>query len=266
MEFGEIFSNALKYPVSDYQKLLMLGLVFVISSLPAILAIFGFYNTTFASIWSIVSIIISILVLGYGLSVIRESIDLNDEIPAFDWTNNLVDGIKSFVVAFVYYLVPAIVVSLVSIISLGSAFSTLPKSTLNIISNATSMNTVINAIPPQTWAALGYGLAVVVMVAIVLFVIFGLFQTVATCRLAKYGTFGEAFAFGEVFNDIKQIGILKLLGFLIVLAILASVMGAVIGLLVLIPYVGIIIGYLVGNSFILLFSNRAIGLLYSDVE
>ncbi|WP_407414554.1 DUF4013 domain-containing protein [Methanobrevibacter sp.] len=266
MEFGEIFSNALKYPVSDYQKLLMVGLVFIVASLPAVLALFGFYNSTFSTIWSIVSLIISILFLGYGLSVIRQSIDLNDEIPAFDWANNLVDGIKSFVVSFVYYLVPAIIVSIISIISLGSAFSTLPKSAIDAMGNATTTNAFINAIPPQTWAALGYGLAVVAIVAIILFIIFGLFQTVATCRLAKYGSLGEAFAFGEVYGDIKKIGILKLLGFLIVLAIIASVIGAVIGLLALIPFIGIIIGYLIGNSFILLFANRAIGLLYSDVE
>ena len=266
MEFGEIFTNALKYPISDYPKLLILGVVLLISSVPAILAMFGFYNSTFTAVWSIISIVIGILTLGYGLSVKRESISLNDEIPAFDWVNNIIDGVKSFIVTFVYYIVPTVIVSFLGFISLGSALSTLPKSSIAAISNATTTNAVLNAIPPQTWTALGSGFSIVAVVAIILFIIFGLFETVAICRLAKYGSFGEAFAFGQIVEDIKQIGVLRLIAFYIVLVCISALIGLVLGLIGLIPFVGIIIVALVGQSFILLFNNRAIGLLYSDVE
>lgn len=266
MEFGEIFTNALKYPFSEYEKLLILGVVLLVSSVPAILAMFGFYNSTFSTVWSIISIIIGILTLGYGLSVKRESISLNDEIPAFDWVNNIVDGIKSFIVTFVYYIVPTVIVFFLGFISLGSAISTLPKSSLTAINNATTATAALNAIPPETWAALGSGFSIVAVVAIILFIIFGLFETVAICRLAKYGTFGEAFAFGQIVDDIKQIGVLRLIAFFIVLACISALIGLVIGLITLIPFVGIIVACLVGQSFVLLFTNRAIGLLYSDVE
>ena len=49
--------------------------------------------------------------------------------------------------------------------------------------------------------------------AIILFVIFGIFLEIGICRLAKYGSFGEAFRFGQILDDVKQIGIVKILLF-----------------------------------------------------
>ena len=44
MEFGEIFRDAIKYPFLDYQKLLILGVLYVLINVPTILGQFGFRN------------------------------------------------------------------------------------------------------------------------------------------------------------------------------------------------------------------------------
>ena len=131
--------------------------------------------------------------------------------------------------------------------------------------NATQANLVMQSIPQEAWNGLFTALAITGIIAIILFVIFGLFAEIAVCRLAKYDSFGEAFNFKEIYADLREIGILKVIGFIIVLAIIVFIIGLIIALITAIPYVGIIIACLVGNSFILLFSDRALGLLYSQV-
>ena len=265
MEFGEIFSDALRYPISDYQKLLILGLLSVIINIPSILGQFGFRNGIVSIIFIIVAIVLNLIIFGFTLNVIKNAINLDDEIPDFDWTKNLVDGLKYFVVGFVYYLIPTIVVGIIGITSLSSFFMAIGEDGLKTIANATSPEVAMNAVPPAAWSSLATGLAITAIVAIILFLIFGIFKTVGLCRLAKYDSLNEAFSIGEIINDIKEIGILRIFGFLIILIIIVAVLGMVIGLLSFIPFVGIIIGYLVGNSFIALFYNRAVGLLYSDI-
>lgn len=265
MEFGEIFSNAIKYPLSDYQKLLILGALYVIINIPTILGQFGFRNGTLSLIFLLVSIILNLIILGFTLNVIKNAINLDDNIPDFDWRKNIVDGLKYFVVVFVYYLIPSIVVTIIGIASLSSFFMSIGKKGMDTIANAASPEVAMNAIPTAAWSNLAAGLALTAVVAIILFLIFGIFATVAVCRLAKHDSLDEAFHIGDIMDDIKEIGILRIIGFLIILIIIVAILGFVIGLLSLIPYVGIIIGYLVGSSFIALFYNRAVGLLYSDI-
>ena len=265
MDFGEIFRDAIKYPLLDYQKLLILGLLYVIINIPTVLSQFGFHNSAVSLIFLFVSLILNLIIFGFTLDVIGNGIRYEDEIPDFDWSRNFVDGIKYFVVGFVYYLVPTIVVGIIGFTSLSSFFALIGEKGWKTIANATSPDIVLNAIPTQAWSALFVGLSVTLVIAIILFLIFGIFKTVGLCRLAKYGTLGEAFNFSEVLDDVKEIGFLRILGFLIVLIIIVAILGMVIGLISLIPYIGAIIGYLVGSAFIALFYNRAVGLLYSDI-
>ena len=265
MEFGEIFRDAIKYPFLDYQKLLILGVLYVLINVPTILGQFGFRNGAVSIIFFIVFLVLNLIILGFTLDVIKNAVNLNDEIPDFDWTKNFVDGIKYLLVAIAYYIIPTIVVSIIGFASLSSFFAAIGEKGWKAISSATSPDVAISAIPAHAWSSLATGLTVTLIVGIILFLIFAIFKTVGLCRLAKYGSLDEAFKFGEIIDNIKEIGILRIIGFLIVLIIMVTILGMVIGFLSIIPYVGIIIGYIVGNSFIALFYNRAVGLLYSDI-
>ena len=130
---------------------------------------------------------------------------------------------------------------------------------------AADVNLIFSTVPSSVWDSLFAGIAITAIIALILFIIFGIFELIAECRLAKYDSLGEAFSFGEIFSDIKEIGILRLFAFLIVLWLIACVIGLIGALITAIPYIGIIIAALVVYPFILLYANRALGLLYSDV-
>lgn len=269
MQLGEIISDALKYPFNDYGKWLVLGVLFIVCSLGSILAQFKVYNNILSLILIIVSVIVSIIVLGYALSVLRNGIELSDEIPDFDWTNNFVDGIKYVVVTFVYFLIPSIIVSIISFITgYGPLSKILTQQNMQkfaALNGTVTANDIFNIVPKEVWASLFTSIAITAIIALILFIIFAIFDYVALCRLAKYDSLGEAFAFKEVFSDIKEIGFLKILAYLIIALVISSIVGIILAFVSAVPFIGIIVAALFGNSFLILFNNRALGLLYSDV-
>ena len=89
MKVGEIVGEALDYPGTNLKKVLILGILNIISFL--IIPIF--------------------LVLGYNLRVLKATIAGFDELPDFDeWGDMLIDGLKVLVVGIVYMLIPIIIV------------------------------------------------------------------------------------------------------------------------------------------------------------
>ena len=74
-----------------------------------------------------------------------------------------------------------------------------------------------------------------------------------------------AFNFGEIFEDIKNIGILKILALIIIAIIIIIIASIIASVFALIPFVGIIIAEILVGAFVVLFYNRAIGLLYAEL-
>lgn len=269
MQLGEIFSDALKYPFNDYTKWLILGVLFIICSLGSILTQFRVYNSILSIILVIVSIIVTIIVLGYALSVLRNGIELSDEIPDFDWTNNFMDGIKYVIVSFVYFIIPSIIVTIIAFITgygpLSKILTQQNMAKFAALNGTVTSNDIFAIVPQEVWAALFTSMAITAVIALILFIIFAIFNNVAICRLAKYDSFGAAFAFKDVFSDIKEIGILKIIAYLIIAFIISIIVGIILAFVSAVPFIGIIFAALFGNSFLILFNNRALGLLYSDV-
>lgn len=89
MEIGEIISDSLSYPSQDWKKVLILGILFLISFL----------------------IIPAFLVMGYFFRILKGSIAGFEELPDFEeWGEMFIDGLKLFIVQIVYFLIPAIVI------------------------------------------------------------------------------------------------------------------------------------------------------------
>ena len=269
MEIGEIFGDAFKYPISDFQKMLIVGVLYVICNLGSIFKQIGFYNSSIYFILSIVGFIISFILFGYGLSIIKASIDLDDIIPELDLKKNLVDGIKYFVVIFVYYIIPTIITIVIGLV-LGagpflSVFSEKTMAGINAATTSDQIRQVLSSVPQEAWVSLFAVMAIVSIIAIILFIIFGTFAQIAVCRLAKYEKLGEAFSVGEIWEDLKEIGFFKVLAVVILSALICTVIHMVLGILGIIPIIGVIIICLIASSFTLLFSNRVLGLLYSEI-
>ncbi len=89
MDIGEIVNDAIRYPSSDWKKVIILGVLMIASAL----------------------ILPAFLVMGYGFRALKASIAGFDELPEFDeWGEMFVDGLKVFVVQIAYMIVPLIII------------------------------------------------------------------------------------------------------------------------------------------------------------
>jgi hypothetical protein len=79
-------------------------------------------------------------------------------------------------------------------------------------------------------------------------------------HMIKTDKFGKAFAFGEILGIIKKVGWGKYIAWIILVAVIAFIVGAIVGA---IPYVGWLISVIIGPG-VIVFFFRSLGLLYSE--
>lgn len=269
MEISDLFKNALHYPTESYVKWLVVGVIAIVANLSSIFNSLGGNNAVLSILFGIIGIIFSFLLAGYILSVIKETVIGSDEIPDLEFRSNFIMGIKYTILNIIYFIIPTIIVL---VVSWATGFFDSSVSILNLISvngngiaaNATAINSTLATVPQGTWDTLITSICISVIVAIIVFIIFGLFALIAYCRLAETGRLAAGLNFKEIYNDISAIGwstyIVWAIVFVIILAILSIVFSAV----SLIPYVGGIIGTLIVSSFMILFMARSLGLIYAS--
>lgn len=129
----DLVSEGLKYPFNDMKKLLTFGVLFTLLSVisfgigvKSVDFIRAVENTPgrFTSIvhsgfpsndiyiillLTLISFIITLLIMGYQYNVIKFSIAKNNDLPEFGVLNLLKNGIKYFIVSFIYNIIPTIV-------------------------------------------------------------------------------------------------------------------------------------------------------------
>lgn len=265
----DILKEALAYPTKDFKALVIFGVIFLLANLTSVAVAWKIQvNTTLIGIFALITFIIYFITLGYLLSVLKETINFDDSIPALNIAQNFTDGIKVFIIQIIYYIVPTIIVLLVGWLS--GTYSTVIKIVRymgqDITNTTVSASTGFAAIPQEHLAALITGLAITVIVALILYIIFGLLLEIAVCRLAKYDDIGDAVNIKEVIADIQKITLGRYLGWYIILFIIALVFGFVLGVIIAIPYIGILIAFLILVPYISLVRIRSLGLIYSEVE
>ena len=246
MNISEIFSDSFKYPVSDIKKFAIFGIVVVLATLNVSID----NSSVLQIILNVVSFVAIILILGYGLDVVKYAFKKSDELPDFDFKTGFVNGLKLFVIQFCYFIVPLILVYITGFLqSLAGIIKSYYETGIYSISNSflTSMS-------------------ITVVTTIVLFVIFMLFSSIGMARLSKYDDIFEAVNISKVFKDLKKIGIAKSIGWLILLMIVGFIITLVgAGISVIIPVAGSIIASFIVMSYFYLFYYRCVGLLYSNI-
>ncbi len=266
MNLREIIMDAVKYPISDTRKFLIFCALIILMSLSTILPSYGLNNDTLTLILSLVTLIVSFIVLGYSVDVIKGGAEGEDTLPDFDYVKQFVIGIKALVLDIIYFIIPAVIVIIVASASgLFTSFTEIVYASIDAISKGASDFTMIMAaVPKSTIGSFTNSLSITLIVAIILFIIFSLMSFTGLVRFAKSGSGIEGLRFKQIIKDMSNVGFVKIIVTLIVIYIIAFVMTMVIGLIGLIPYIGVFIGIFVGMPFILLFLHRAIGLLYAD--
>ena len=236
MELMEIISDALVYPFHNIKALIIylilgiiLGIVWV-GSMGAAAASAAASNLAAAMgsaiIGFIVAVVISFAISGYQLDIVKYGIDRSFDAPGLDFVRQFFNGFKLTIVQLVYFIIPIIISAILAIIF-------------------------------QHWLAM--------VIEFILFVIFGLAAIMAQCRLAKTEDMGHALAIGDAIGDLSRVGILKVLAFLVIIFLIAFLLFIIGGFLARWNSTGggIFLGAL--GIYLVFFSARATGLLYSNV-
>jgi hypothetical protein len=118
MDIGDVISDSLRYPTSNWSKVVILSVLFL----------FSFF------------IIPLFLALGYLFKVVKSSLAGAEELPDFEaWGEMMVDGLKLFLVYLIYTL-PALIIGIFSFISMWSAIRSLSYMTqINGITSTPNM-------------------------------------------------------------------------------------------------------------------------------
>ena len=237
MGLGDIISDSVQYPFSDIQKFLIVGVISLFSGLSSLFGNWGVNNFIIITLAGIIGLIFTLILSGYSIRVTKYAINHSNGLPEFDLQNNLIDGIKSLIIAIVYFIIPIIITVILAVITgaIGAGLN-------------------------QMMASLG----VLSIIVVIVFIFFAIFEIVALARFADTGELGEALNIGEVIEDVKKIGIGKIILFAIVSLIIIIIASLIVSLLGIIPFIGILIAQLIIGAFITLFYSRAIGLLYAD--
>lgn len=241
MDITELFKDAFKYPTIELNKVLVLGALLFLLLIPIFLAfifaaipnveslIFGFGLLYF--VYILILFGIYIVYFGYGLSIVRKTIALEEGIPDFDWGNILADGVKVLVLGLLYMLIPFIFI-------FGSMY-------LITAFNMPSMIFVVG------------------LIGFILELVFGLLLTIAIAKLAETDNLVDALNFINIFDKIGEIGWANYIVWAIVLVIIFTVV-SVISLILGIFIIGFLIIPLLIVPYMLMFYSRALGLLYNE--
>ena len=244
MELSEIIKDAVKYPTSNIEALLVymalgliIGVVEVLTGITSITTLT--LNFDFGIVLGIIGIIIvialSLVMFGFSLDVIKFGIRRSPDAPEIDLARQISNGLKYIIVSVVYMIIPIII-----IVVLGAIF--------------------------QHW--------IVTILGLIVAIIFAFALTMAICRLAKTENLGSALDIAGSIADLKAIGIGKVIitliaativGLIIVfiLSFILGIVSAVISQDLITTIVSIIAAIL--DAWLLFYENRVMGLLYSDI-
>lgn len=236
MDVRDIVSGALLYPLQNIKALVIFIILGIIAGVIGGLSIMDFLftliglndiiNGGLSIIKIILFSIVLLLILGYMLDIVKWGINCRTDSPNIDIVRQVSNAIKLIIVIIVYFAIPFICYFI-----LGIFF--------------------------QPWLTS--------LITIILFVIFGLAEIMAKCRLAKHDNLGEALAIREAINDIFRVGLTKIAITFVILIVSWFVINTITA--VIMYYNQTVGGILWGifGVYTIFFYYRATGLLYSEL-
>ena len=274
MEIMEIIKDSFLFPsknlgtFSIYVVLSVLVATFTFGGIFSYLL--GFIGSEYILIGGLTlvfAMLIGWVMSGYEISIIKSGIDLDDEIPEFKWWDNFITGFLNFIVAIVYFIIPAFLVVVVGYMTnitgnIMAVATEISSQAVNVYTGASS-SIAVDAIS-QAFAGLAGSLAVTLTAAVVLFVIFSFLQTIAEARLANTDSLREALNVFEAAKDIGRIGVVKVIAVILLVIIVAAVINMILSAIFnYVPILSILSVFV--SPYLVLFAQRAVGLLYSDI-
>lgn len=242
MDVRGIISKSFKYPFRNLAKLPILFILFV---LMAIIPIGLVADNNYIVIAGVIAFFIFILIVpGYFLSMVKIGSNQSAMFPSFNLVNNIYDSIRVVFLRIVYMIIPSIVFFLAL-----------------TIFGPTSRGLLFNLRIYEFLATLG----LVLLLILITYLVFEFLLFFAKARLAYFNSFSEALKINKVIGDIRNIGFVNIIKWLVVMAILLNVITFVSSFVLAIPYVGFLVYICIVIPIIESIGNYSLGLIYSNI-
>ena len=181
--------------------------------------------------------IVNFIVAGYAANVIKQSKDSKELPPLTNYVDLWIQGLKIVVASIIIMIIPIILIG--------------PSIVLFVIAAWID----VSFLP-----TIGGFLAIVMLLIGVLLAFFlSIILGMAIVNMVKNGSFGKAFAFGEILNIIGKIGWGSYIVWLIVIFIISVIISAIGG----IPLIGWLLSLILGPLFAV-FVARSASLTYME--
>ena len=242
MDLSIIVKNSFKYPFRNIKKLPIIFLFFI---LIAIIPIGLISNNDHVVLIGVIAFFLFILIVpGYFLSIVKLGSSQSAMLPSFNLVNNVYDSIRVISLRIVYMIVPA-AIFLIALKTMGPA----------------SRELLYNFRMAEFVATIG----LVLLLIFIVYIIFECILFFAKARLAYFNSLQEALKVNKVIGDIRRIGILTIIKWLIIMFILLNVVTFVTSFVMAIPYVGFLIYICIVIPILESIANYSLGLLYSNI-
>ncbi len=242
MNLSKLVSNSFKYPFRNIKKLPVICLLFILIAIIPIGMISD--NNYIVAIGVVAFFLFILLVPGYFLSIVKLGSNQSSMLPSFNLVSNIYDSIRVVFLRIVYMIVPALVF-LLALTAIGP----------------TSRDLIYNLRIHEFIATVG----LVLLLILVTYLIFEFLLFFAKARLAYFNSLKEALKINKVIEDIQKIGILNIIKWVVVMAILLNVVTFVTSAVIAIPYVGFLIYICIVIPILESIANYSLGLLYSNI-
>lgn len=191
--------------------------------------------------------IVNWIVLGYASRVLKEAPGGKNPPKLEEYGNLFIDGAKVFFASLIYMIIP--------LAFMGAGIASF------VFAMFMGGGVILGTPRPFGTGGMiflgGTGLILLLVGAILAFLAL-IVLGAAIAHMIKKGKFGKAFAFGEILDVIRNIGWGKYLAWVILVAIIAVIVGALVGA---IPFVGWLIEVIIAPA-LAVFFFRSLGLLY----
>jgi len=185
----------------------------------------------------IATILLCLPLLGYSLKVLRGE---NPAPEVTDWKTLFIDGIKYFIVAFIW-AIPMLVIFVL----------TVSAGIVALINNPSSIAGAIGSML--------FGFIILAFIGILTMI----FSNIGIIRLARTGSIGEAFNFKEITATIVRIGWVPYIIALVVLVVAMIIIEIILSVIGMIPVLGLIIE-IIFIAPLTIFEARYLSLVYDS--
>ena len=242
MDFGKIVSNSFKFPFRNIKKLLVLCILFILAS---IIPIGIISDNRYVLFLGLISFFLFILIVpGYLFSFVKIGLNESSLFPSLNFGNSIFDSLRILALRMAYMIVPAVVFFI--------AWFTLDISSVNFNSPIEILSFL---------RTIGFSALIVVLT----YILFEILLFFAKARLAYLNSLPEALKIHKVIGDIRNIGILNIIKWVLFMALLVVIASVVSSWIIAIPYVGFLIYLCIFIPILESIGNYSLGLLYANI-